>query len=92
MLTAFEILPGPLFKSAMELRMRQTRTAASMMISFPPRKKAVFLGSNPFGISSKNKVLSAQSKCYPSALVISQTYPLNVIRDSDFTGDKVIQQ
>ena len=73
--------------------MRRALTAASMMISFPPRKKAVFLGSSPFGISSKNKVLSAQSKCYPSVLVNShRAYPLNVVRDPDLAGDKVVQQ
>lgn len=35
-----------------------------MMISFAPKKNAVLRGSRPLGISSKNSVLSAQSKCY----------------------------
>lgn len=66
-LTTFEVSSSSLSLSVSLSRrwsVIKQRTGASMMISLAPRKKAVLRGSLPLGISSKKRVLSAQSKCY----------------------------
>lgn len=63
-LTALKILSDPLLKfiRIIELTIEIVLTAASIMISCPPRKNAVFFGSAASGISSMKSVFSVQSK------------------------------